>query len=160
METVGLGMCWEDLKVGYKFRTIGRTITEADLVNFINATGMAETLFIDTDYAEKYAPKGGRLIPGALAYCICEGLLVQSTLQRTGLAFLNMEFDVKGPTFVNDTVHVEVEVLEARATSKDPNRGLVRTRNDIVNQKGETVITYTPLRMAASRALRDEHAAR
>ena len=46
METVGLGMCWEDLKVGYKFRTIGRTITEADLVNFINATGMAETLFI------------------------------------------------------------------------------------------------------------------
>ena len=112
METVGLGMCWEDLKVGYKFRTIGRTITEADLVNFINATGMAETLFIDTDYAEKYAPQGGRLIPGALAYCICEGLLVQSTLQRTGLAFLNMEFDVKGPTFVNDTVHVEVEVLE------------------------------------------------
>jgi hypothetical protein len=31
----------------------------------------------------------------------------------------------------------------------------VRTRNDVVNQRGETVITYTPLRMMASRAMRD-----
>jgi acyl dehydratase len=157
METVGLGKCWEDLPVGYKFRTIGRTITEADLVGFINVTGMVEVLFTDVEYAAKYGPQGGRLVPGALAYCICEGLLVQSTLQRTGLAFLNMEFDVKGPTFVGDTVHVEVEVLESRPTSKDPNRGLVRTRNNIVKQTGETVITYTPLRLAAGRAMRDAH---
>lgn len=157
METIGLGKCWEDLPVGYKFRTIGRTITEADLVGFINVTGMVEVLFTDVEYAAKYGPKGGRLVPGALAYCICEGLLVQSTLQRTGLAFLNMEFDVKGPTFVGDTVHVEVEVLESRPTSKDPNRGLVRTRNNIVKQTGETVITYTPMRLAAGRAMRDAH---
>jgi len=94
-------------------------------------------------------------VPGALVYTIAEGLLVQATLQRTGLAFLSMTFDVKGPTFVGDTVHVEVEVLESRATSRDPNRGLVRTRNDVVNQHGETVISYAPLRLAAGRSLRD-----
>ncbi|HAK61851.1 MAG TPA: acyl dehydratase, partial [Alphaproteobacteria bacterium] len=38
-----------------------------------------------------------------------------------------------------------------------PNRGLVRTRNNIVKQTGETVITYTPLRLAAGRAMRDAH---
>jgi len=157
VETIGLGKAWEDLPVGYKFRTLGRTITETDLVNFISVTGMLETLFTDVEYAKKHGPKGGRLVPGALPYCICEGLLVQSTLQRTGLAFLGMEFDIKGPTFVGDTVHVEVEVLESRATSKDPGRGLVRTRNTIKKQTGETVIVYTPLRMAAGRELRDSH---
>ena len=156
MRTVGLGIAYDDLKQGDRFRTLGRTITEPDLVSFINTTGMVEVLFTDTEYAKSHAPQGGRLVPGALVYAIGEGLLVQATLQRTGLAFLSMEFEVLGPTFVGDTVHVEVEVLESRATSKSVERGLVRTRNNIVNQRGETVITYEPLRIAASKALRDQ----
>ncbi|MCZ6643582.1 MAG: MaoC/PaaZ C-terminal domain-containing protein [Gammaproteobacteria bacterium] len=155
MRTVGLGLAWEDLKVGDRFRTLARTITETDLVNFINTTGMVEVLFTDIEYAKTHAPEGGRLVPGALVYSIAEGLLVQSTLQRTGLAFLSMTFEVVAPTFVNDTVHVEVEVLESRATSKSASRGLVRTTNNIINQRGETVITYSPLRLAASRDARD-----
>ncbi len=157
MRTVGLGLAYDELKQGDRFRTLGRTITEPDLVSFINTTGMVEVLFTDIEYAKSHAPQGGRLVPGALVYSIGEGLLVQATLQRTGLAFLSMNFEVLGPTFVGDTVHVQVEVLESRATSKTPERGLVRTRNDIVNQRGETVITYEPLRMAASSALRDRH---
>ncbi|MEQ8689437.1 MAG: MaoC/PaaZ C-terminal domain-containing protein [bacterium] len=155
MRTVGLGIAYDELKEGDRFRTLARTITEPDLVNFINTTGMVEVLFTDTEYAKAHAPQGGRLVPGALVYAIGEGLLVQATLQRTGLAFLSMNFEVLGPTFVGDTVHVEVEVLESRATSKSPDRGLVRTRNDIFNQRGEKVISYSPLRMAASSALRD-----
>lgn len=158
MRTVGLGLAYDDLEAGERFQTISRTITETDLVNFINVTGMVEVLFTDVEYANSHAPGGGRLVPGALVYCIAEGLLVQSTLQRTGLAFLSMDFEIVRPTFVGDTVHVEIEVLESRPTSKSPERGVVRTRNDIVNQHGNTVITYTPVRLAASRALRDSTA--
>ena len=50
------------------------------------------------------------------------------------------------PTFSGDTIHVECEVVEARLTSR-PGRGLVRTKNHIINQNDVTVITYTPLRM-------------
>ena len=57
-----------------------------------------------------------------------------------------MGFDIKGPTYVGDTIHVECEVTEARLTSKG-DRGLVRTASKVVNQKGETVLTYNPLRM-------------
>ena len=89
MEYVGLGLCWDELEVGYQFRTVGRTITEADLVNFINATGMTEVLFTDTEFLKEHAPMAGRVVPGALAYTFAEGLLVQSTMQHTGLAFLN-----------------------------------------------------------------------
>ena len=50
METVGLGFYFEDLPVGRKFRTIGRTVTEADIVNFINCTGMVEVLFTNLHF--------------------------------------------------------------------------------------------------------------
>ena len=150
LRTIGLGFCWQDYEVGDQFQTIGRTVTEADLVNFINTTGMTEVMFNNLVYIEEKSAVNGRAVPGALTFAIAEGLLAQSTMQHTGLDFLNMELDVKGPTFVNDTLHVEVEVLEVRQTSKG-NRGLVRTRNEVKNQHGETVIVYTPLRMVAGR---------
>lgn len=146
METVGLGFHFEELPLGRQFKTIGRTVTDADITNFVNATGMVETLFTNLEYLQTESAIKGRVSPGALVYCFAEGLLVQSTMQHTGMAFLNMEFDVHGPTVAGDTIHVECEVIEARLTRR-PGRGLVRTRNRIVNQNDETVITYTPLRM-------------
>ncbi|MCF8126998.1 MAG: MaoC family dehydratase N-terminal domain-containing protein [Deltaproteobacteria bacterium] len=157
METIGLGRCWEDMPVGYTFRTVGRTITETDLVNFVGCTGMVEVLFTDTAYAAEHAPEGGRIVPAALLFSMAEGLTVQATLQGTGLAFIHMDLNVKGPTFVGDSIHVEGEVLESRASSKNPDRGLVRTRNSIVNQRGETVIIYTPLRLWAGRNMLSSH---
>lgn len=146
---VGLGLRWNDLSVGQRFRTINRTITEADLVNFINATGMVEMIFTDVTYSEQGAISG-RPVPGALCYCFAEGLLVQATMQMTGLAMLESNIRVLGPTQVGDTIHVEVEVLHVRPTSKG-NRGIVKTRNDIVNQHGETIATYEAVRMMAGR---------
>lgn len=150
MEVIGLGFYYEDLPLGRTFQTIGRTVTEPDIVNFINCTGMTEVLFTDQEYVKHHSDIKGRVAPGALAYTFAEGLLVQSTMQHTGLAFLNMELDVKGPVFAGDTIHVECEVIESRLTSKKT-RGLVRTRNKIVNQKGEVVVEYTPLRMIVCR---------
>ena len=71
-------------------------------------------------------------------------------MQDTGLAFLNATIDIKGPTSVGDTIHVESEVAEARLTSKG-DRGLVRFANQVVNQRGETVLEYNPLRMLKRR---------
>ena len=87
-----------------------------------------------------------RMIGGsALVYAFAEGLLLP-TMQDTGLAFLNATLDIKAPTSVGDTIHVECEVTEARLTSKG-DRGLVRFANKVLNQRGETVLEYNPLRM-------------
>ncbi len=145
METVGLGLHFEQLPVGRQFRTIGRTITEPDIVNFVNCTGMVEVLFTNLDFLEKESRIKGRVAPGALVYCFAEGLLIQAVMQHTGYAFLGMELNIDGPTFAGDTIHVECEVIEARQTH--PGRGLVRTRNRVLNQEGKLVLTYTPLRM-------------
>jgi len=100
METVGIGMHFEDLPVGRQFKTVGRTITETDIINFVNTTGMLEVLFTNTEFIEKESAIKGRVVPGALAYTFAEGLLIQSVMQGVGLAFLNMELDIKAPTFV------------------------------------------------------------
>ncbi len=150
MDTVGLGFFWNDLAVGYRFKTVGRTVTEADITNFVNCTGMTEVLFTNLDFFEKRASIQGRPAPGALVSAFAEGLLVQATMQETGLAFLNMELNVERPVLAGDTIHVECEVVEVRPTSKG-NRGLVRTFNKIVNQRGEVVITYNPLRIMKGR---------
>jgi acyl dehydratase len=140
---VGRGFCFEDVRVGFRFRTHRRTITEADLSNFINLSWLTEELFAVEDDSNRAIK--GRAVPAALVYSFAEGLLLP-TMQDTGLAFLNASLDVKGPTLVGDTIHVEAEVTEARPTSKG-DRGLVRFANKVVNQRGETVLEYNPLRM-------------
>lgn len=151
METVGLGMFYEDLPVGRRFKTIGRTVTEADITNFVNATGMVEVLFTNVEFLKEESDIKRRLAPGALGYCFAEGLLVQATMQHTGFAFLNMELNVHAPVFAGDTIHVEVEVIDARLSKNRPGRGLVRTRNQVVKQDGTIALTYTPLRMIKCR---------
>lgn len=141
MIVVGRGFCFEDLEVGFRFRTHRRTIREADLAAFIALTGLTEELFSVRE--EK------QLVPGALVYSFAEGLLLP-TMQDTGLAFLNATLDVKAPSVVGDTIHVEAEVTEARLTSKG-DRGLVRFMNQVVNQRGEAVLEYNPLRLLKRR---------
>lgn len=143
LPVVGRGFCFEDLKVGQRFRTHKRTIAESDLNAFVNLTWLTEELFtVEEDDGRAIK---GKPVPGAMVYAFAEGLLLP-TMQDTGLAFLNATLDIKGPTRVGDTIHVEVEVTEARLTSKG-DRGLVRTANQVVNQDGVTVIAYNPLRM-------------
>ena len=152
LEVLGLGLHFEDLPIGRRFRTIGRTLTEADLVNFIGVTGMTEVLFSNTEFLRQESDIRRRVVPAAMVYAFAEGLLVHATMQHTGFAFLNMQLDVKAPTFAGDTIHVECEVVESRRSNSRPNRGLVRTSNRVVKQDGTTAITYNPLRMLKTRA--------
>jgi acyl dehydratase len=140
---VGRGYSFEELKVGFRFRTHRRTIAESDVAAFVNLTWLTEELFTVSDDSARAIK--GRPVPGALVYSFAEGLLLP-TMQDTGLAFLNATLDIKGPTVVGDTLHVECEVVEHRLASKG-DRGLVRFANKVVNQRGETVLEYNPLRL-------------
>lgn len=150
LDIVGIGFHWNDVEVGYKFRTLGRTITEADITMFIGVTGMVEEMFTNMEYIREVSVIGSRPAPGSLVFCISEGLLMQSTMQRTGMAFMEADVRVLRPTTAGDTIYVEAEVVEARATKK-PDRGLLRTSNKVINQRGEVVMTYNPLRMVKTR---------
>jgi acyl dehydratase len=143
MKLVGRGFSFEDLKPGFRFRTHRRTIAEADVAAFVNLSWLTEELFTVEDDADRAIK--GRAVPAALVYAFAEGLLLP-TMQDTGLAFLNATLDVKAPTVVGDTIHVESEVTEHRLAAKG-DRGLVRFANKVVNQRAEVVLEYNPLRL-------------
>ena len=145
---LGQGFYWQDLRVGQRMRTFRRTVTEADLVNFTGVTGMLEAIFIDAGFDG--GAIAGRPVPGALTYGLVEGLLLQSMIQGTGLAMLELVQHIHAPVLVGDTIAAEVEVTGIRPTSKN-NRAIVDSRIEVFNQRGTKVMTYTAKRMLAGR---------
>jgi acyl dehydratase len=150
LPTLGQGFYWQDLKVGQKFKTFRRTITETDLIGFINVTGMLEAIFTDAQYSGKFGAIKGRVVPAALTYGLIEGLLFQSMIQGTGLASLEVHKKALKPVFVGDSVWATVEVTGIRPTSKD-NRAVVSSKVDVFNQSSEGVLVYDITRMLAGR---------
>lgn len=145
---LGQGFFFQDLQVGQRFQTYRRTVTETDLVNFINATGMLEMIFIDAEGASSAI--GGRPVPGALTYTLIEGFILQTMIQGTGLAMLELTQKILAPVRVNDTIRAVVTVTGIRPTSKG-NRAIVDSQIDVYNQRDEQVMTYTARRMLAGR---------
>jgi acyl dehydratase len=143
---LGAGFYWDELALGDTFSSTRRSVTETDLVNFYNLTWFTEELFTNVHDRDSMAI-AGRVVPGALVFSFAEGLIVPS-IQHTGLAFLESSMRILGPTFVGDTLQVQVEVIELKPTSK-PERALIRTRNRVLNQHGAVTLEYEPLRMLA-----------
>lgn len=146
---LGQGFVWQDLTVGQRLRTFARTVTETDLVNFIGVTGMLEAIFIEEGY--EGAAMAGRPVPGALTYALIEGFILQTMIQGTGLAMLELHQKILAPVLVGDTIEAQIEVTGIKPTSRS-GRAVVDSRIDVFNQRGVLVMTYTATRLLAGRA--------
>jgi acyl dehydratase len=145
---LGQGFHWQELQVGAQFETYARTITESDLVQFINCTGMLEAIFIEEGYSGGAMP--GRPVPGALTYTFIEGFILQSMIQGTGLAMLELQQKIHAPVMVGDTVHARIVVDEVKPTSKS-GRAVVTSTVHVMNQHGQEVMTYVAKRLLAGK---------
>ena len=144
---IGHGVYFDDYKVGTTYQTLGRTISETDIVNFVNLGGFTEPLFMDMEYVKKESLYGTRMAPGAMTFTMSEGLVMQTGLiHGVGMAWLGGEVKVTAPVLAGDTIRVEVEIADKRETKK-PDRGIVTYKHRVVNQRGETVMELTLQRM-------------
>ena len=146
---LGQGFVWQELSVGQRFRTFRRTVTETDLVSFIGVTGMLEAIFIEDGY--EGGAMAGRPVPGALTYALIEGFILQTMIQGTGLAMLELHQKILGPVVVGDTIEALVEVTDIKPTSKG-GRAVVTSRIEVYNQRQEQVMVYTAVRLLAGRS--------
>ena len=144
---LGQGLYWQELPVGYRVRPLRRTITEADLVNFISATGMLESIFVD---AEHGGAMGGRPVPAALTYSFIEGMQMQTLVQGTGMALLEVNTKIDAPVRVGDSIWAAIGVEDRRPTSKG-GRAVLTFKVEVLNQRSERVMTYTVKRLMAGR---------
>jgi len=148
---LGQGLTWEESSIGAVYRTLARTVSEADIVNFVNLCGFVEPLFMDMEYVARESVYGRRASPGALTFALSEGLVMQTGLiHGTGMAWLGGELRIVAPVLVGDTIRVEVEIVDKRETRK-PDRGIVTYRHQILNQRGELVLEARVQRMIRRR---------
>ncbi|MCS6987030.1 MAG: MaoC family dehydratase N-terminal domain-containing protein [Sphingomonadaceae bacterium] len=148
LPVLGKGPTWDELRPGLVGRTLRRTITEADLINFISVTGMLEAIFIDAAYPGRAID--GRLVPAALTQGLVEGMLFQSVIQGVGLALLEIHTFAHAPVRVGDSIWATLEIRDIRPTSKG-GRAVVTQFVTVYNQRGEKVLSYEVKRLVAGR---------
>ena len=144
---IGEGLTYEQHAIGATYRTLNRTVSETDIVNFVNLCGFTEPLFMDMEYIARESLFKRRAAPGALTFALSEGLIMQTGLiHGTGMAYLGGELRVVAPVLEGDTLTVQVEVVDKRDTKK-ADRGIVTYRHRVLNQRGELVLEARVQRM-------------
>ena len=141
------GVTFEEHTIGARYQTLGRTVSQSDIVTFVNLCGFTEPLFMDMEYVRKESVFGRRAAPGALTFALSEGLVMQTGLiHGTGMAFLGADVTVLAPVLEDDTIRVDVEVVDKRETRK-PDRGIVTYQHRVVNKRDEVVLEARIQRM-------------
>jgi acyl dehydratase len=127
---------FDDLHVGDSWVSRGRTVTEADIVNFACHTGDMDPLHVDREFA-KNTPFKRPIAHGLLGISWVAGLASMYPAVNT-LAFLSVaHWEFQRPIHAGDTLHV-VNTIQALA-AKRKRRGQVTWHRQLVNQADEVV---------------------
>ncbi len=136
------GLYYEDYEIGVKMRTRGRTITEADIVNFAALTGDFNPMHTDAEFMKTHA-MGQRIAHGMLSLSYAVGQAYQlGFMEGTILAFRGLEMKFSLPVIIGDTLHVELAVVEMKEARR-LGGGMVTLEVKIINQDGKTVQSGT-----------------
>lgn len=135
------GLYFDDLTVGQVFRhALRRTVTEMDNVLFSSMTHNPARLHLDEEYCRTETEFGQRLVNSAFTLGLMVGISVGDTTLGTAVANLSWdEVRFPKPLFHGDTIRVETEVLELRASKSRPNAGIVTFLHRAYNQHGDLV---------------------
>jgi acyl dehydratase len=135
------GLYFDELEVGQVIRhEIRRTITEADNVWFSAITHNPAYLHLDEEYCRTESEFGTRIVNSCFTLSLMVGISVGETTLGTAVANLGWdEVRFPRPVFHGDTIRVETEVAELRASKSRPDQGIVTFIHRAYNQKGELV---------------------
>ncbi len=133
-----MGRFFEDINIGEKYVSSGRTVTECDIVNFAGMSGDYNPLHTDSEYARK-SVFGERIAHGALTFSVMTGLWDQlGFLRETVIAFYGVDrMRFIKPVYIGDTLQLELEFIKKQDRGKD---GLITVLNRVFNQKNEEVM--------------------
>ena len=144
------GLYLEDFEIGKEYESLGRTVTEADVVNFAGVSGDFNPLHMDEEFA-KQNMFGRRVAHGALGFIISNGLENQMGIfEGTTIAFMECTIKYTAPLIIGDTVHVVLIPTETRHSSK-PGKGILKADLKLVNQEGQVIMESSRVLMMKSR---------
>jgi 3-hydroxybutyryl-CoA dehydratase len=130
------GKYFEEFEIGREMVTPGRTITEADIVNFAALTGDSNPMHTDAEYA-RTTMYGERVAHGMLGLSYAVGLSWQlGFMEDTVIAFLGLEWKFKAPIRIGDTIHIVAKVKQKKEM-KAAGGGFVVLEGRVLNQRDE-----------------------
>jgi acyl dehydratase len=142
---------FDDLNVGDRFESPGKTIAETAVTLCVGLAGMTLSLFNDVEYARK-TQAGGFIVPGRMVLMMMGGLEEQTLLWEPSVLLVELR-NVRflKPVMLGDTIHVELEILEKRE-SRGKRRGIVIHRSRCETQRGNLVLECENVHLVAKRA--------
>lgn len=137
------GKYFEEFEVGQDIFSVGRTITESDLVQFANLTGDTNPMHTDAEYA-KTTMFGERVAHGMMGLSYMLGLLWPlGFMEGTVIAFMGIEARFKAPIKIGDTIRA-VSKVKQKKEMKAMGGGLVVLETRLLNQR-EQITTQADL---------------
>ena len=136
---------FEYYEMGATRETLGRTLTETDIVLHAGQTGDFYPHHMDAEWC-KTQEFGQRIAHGTLIFSIGVGMTAgEVNPEAFSYGYDRLRF-VK-PVFIGDTIHVRVTIKEKRETPKRPDYGMVVELCEVFNQRGQVVLACEHLLM-------------
>ena len=132
------GYYFDEFSLGDTAVSRGRTITEADIVNFAGLSGDFSQIHTNAEFARQ-SGFGQRIAHGLLGAAVASGLLAQlGLIEGTVMAFRELNWKFSLPIFIADTIHVRTTVSELKAVRR-LGGGLVTFVLEVINQENRVV---------------------
>jgi acyl dehydratase len=139
---------FEDYVTGSVRETLGRTITETDIVVHAGQTGDFYPHHMDEEWC-RTQPFGRRIAHGTLIFSVAVGMTAgEVNPEAFSYGYDRLRF--VRPVFIGDTIHVRVAIQDKRA-SKRPDSGIVVELCEVFNQAAEVVLACEHLLMVRRR---------
>ena len=136
-----MGTCsifYEQYEVGQSRETVGRTITETDIVMHAGQTGDFYPHHMDAEWCKTQDFKQ-RIAHGTLIFSVGVGMSA-GDINPEAFSYGYDRLRFIKPVFIGDTIHVRVTIKEKREYPKRPDPGVVVEQVEVMNQHGATVL--------------------
>ena len=141
---------FEDFPVGAVFEFGSVAVTEPEIIAFARQFD-PQTMHIDPVAAAE-GPTGGLIASGWHTIALMMRMYVDHCLPENGLPAPGVdEIRWLRPVRPGDTLRMRVTIEDARVSQSKPDRGVIRPFSEVLNQRGEVVLTVRPINLIRRR---------
>ncbi|MEM9251821.1 MAG: MaoC/PaaZ C-terminal domain-containing protein [Planctomycetota bacterium] len=139
---------YEDYELDHRRTTLGRTLTEADILLHAGQTGDFFPHHMDAEWCATQDFQQ-RIVHGTLTFSVGVGLTA-TVINPVAMSYGYERLRFIKPVFIGDTIRTTVTITDKR-DHKKPGYGLVTEHLDVINQKDETVLVCDHLLIVQKR---------
>lgn len=140
---------YKEFEVGEERTTIGRTITETDIVMHAGQTGDFFPHHMDEEWC-KTQPFKRRIAHGTLIFSVAIGMTA-NVINEVAMTYGYERLRFTKPVFIGDTIKVKISISDKK-DHKKPQYGLVTEKVEVFNQNDELVMLCEHLLLTEKKA--------